>query len=191
MTYIQGKNPISRKNSPLNANNPFKRVSPLNEVMLDLSDDAPISPQNAEMLDQMDTTQGGTMSQDTSIEPGDKDYEAEAISRRSSSPLDMDKDDEDKQKQLAEMRAERDKKKAEEAKKAGQGPGAESVSRRSSSPLNAHGEKVKQIEAKIEELRKKYGEADFYEREDVQALFKQKTAAEESHKEEETPKEEE
>lgn len=30
MTYIQGKNPISRKTSPLNANNPFKRVSPLN-----------------------------------------------------------------------------------------------------------------------------------------------------------------
>jgi len=145
MTYIQGKNPISRKTSPLNASNPFKRVSPLNEVMLDPSDDAPISPQNAEMLAQMDTTQGGTMPQDTSIEPGDKDYEAED----------------------------------------------EAISRKSSSPLNAHGEKVKQIEAKIEELRKKYGEADFYEREDVQALFKQKTAAEESHKEEETPKEEE
>jgi len=87
MTYIQGKNPISRKNSPLNANNPFKRVSPLNEVMLDPSDDAPISPQNAEMLAQMDTTQGGTMPQDTSIEPNDKDYEDEAISRKSSSPL--------------------------------------------------------------------------------------------------------
>ena len=82
MAYTQGRNPISRKNSPLNANNPFKRVSPLNEVMLDPSDDAPISPQNAEMLAQMDTTQGGTMPQDTSIEPGDKDYEA--ISRKSS-----------------------------------------------------------------------------------------------------------
>jgi hypothetical protein len=82
MAYTQGKNPISRKNSPLNANNPFKRVSPLNEVMLDPEDDAPISPQNAEMLAQMDTTQGGTMPQDTSIEPGDKDYEA--ISRKSS-----------------------------------------------------------------------------------------------------------
>ena len=82
MTYIQGKNPLSRKNSPLNANNPFKRVSPLNEVMLDPADDAPISPQNAELLAQMDTTEGGTMPQDTGIEPGDKDYEA--ISRKSS-----------------------------------------------------------------------------------------------------------
>ena len=30
MGYTQGNNPLSRKNSPLNANNPFKRVSPLN-----------------------------------------------------------------------------------------------------------------------------------------------------------------
>ena len=86
MAYTQGKNPLSRKNSPLNANNPFKRVSPLNEVALDPADDAPISPQNAELLAQMDTTQGGTMPQDTSIEPGDKNYgaEDEAMSRKSS-----------------------------------------------------------------------------------------------------------
>lgn len=30
MGYTQGNNPLSRKTSPLNANNPFKRVSPLN-----------------------------------------------------------------------------------------------------------------------------------------------------------------
>ena len=38
-----------------------------------------ISPVNqGEELPQMDTTMGGTMPQDTSIEPGDKDYEAYA-----------------------------------------------------------------------------------------------------------------
>ena len=30
MSYSQEKNPLSRKVSPLNANNPFKRISPLN-----------------------------------------------------------------------------------------------------------------------------------------------------------------
>ena len=29
MSYSQEKNPLSRKVSPLNANNPFKRISPL------------------------------------------------------------------------------------------------------------------------------------------------------------------
>jgi len=38
-----------------------------------------LSPVNqGEELPQMDTTMGGTMPQDTSIEPGDKDYEAQA-----------------------------------------------------------------------------------------------------------------
>jgi len=53
---------------------------------------------------------------------------------------------------------------------------------RKSSPLHSHEEKVKQIEAKLNALRKRYGDTDFYERKDVQALFKQKTAAEASHK---------
>ena len=183
MTYIQGKNPISRKTSPLNASNPFKRVSPLNEVMLDPSDDAPISPQNAEMLAQMDTTQGEITPQDDIVSPLDHKNKKEHKKMRKDGTI---KEHRAKMHGIDPAKEEQREEDMTQGANTDMGP----ERRSSQSPLNAHGEKVKQIEAKIEELRKKYGEADFYERKDVQALFKQKTEAEESHKEE-TPKEEE
>lgn len=46
------------------------------------------------------------------------------------------------------------------------------------SPLPNHGK----IQKKLDRLNKKYGDTDFYEREDVQNLIKKKTAAKEAHK---------
>ncbi len=46
------------------------------------------------------------------------------------------------------------------------------------SPLPNHGK----IQKKLDKLNKKYGDTDFYEREDVQNLIKKKTAAKEAHK---------
>ncbi len=51
------------------------------------------------------------------------------------------------------------------------------------SPLPNHGK----IQKKLDKLNKKYGDTDFYEREDVQNLIKKKTAAKESHKSSKKP----
>ena len=46
------------------------------------------------------------------------------------------------------------------------------------SPLPNHGK----IQEKLDKLNKKYGDTDFYEREDVKSLIKKKTAAKKAHK---------
>jgi len=51
------------------------------------------------------------------------------------------------------------------------------------SPLPNHGK----IQKKLDKLNKKYGDTDFYEREDVQNLIKKKTAAKEAHKSNKKP----
>ncbi len=51
------------------------------------------------------------------------------------------------------------------------------------SPLQNHGK----IQKKLDRLNKKYGDTDFYEREDVQNLIKKKTAAKEAHKSDKKP----
>ena len=51
------------------------------------------------------------------------------------------------------------------------------------SPLPNHGK----IQKKLDRLNKKYGDTDFYEREDVQNLIKKKTAAKEAHKSDKKP----
>jgi hypothetical protein len=140
MPYKQGRNPISRKNSPLNARNPFSRVSPLSMKAED--------GQSHKELRKADKL---------------KEHKAEMHSKgRDPEQVDAQREEDNTQAANQPMGPER---------------------RSSQSPLHSHEEKVKQIEAKIKALKKRYGEADFYERKDVQALFKQKTAAEESHKE--------
>ena len=78
MAYKQGGNPLSRKSSPLNAKNPFNRVSPINNTIsgdkLDLESDNPSIHKPSEHNPKLE---GQPMP--------DKDYEA--MSRKSSSPL--------------------------------------------------------------------------------------------------------
>ena len=66
MAYRQTNNPLSRKTSPLRSHLPGH---------IDPNDNTPASSQTLDELPKMDTTMGGTMPQDTSIEPNDYDYE--------------------------------------------------------------------------------------------------------------------
>ena len=66
MPYRQSNNPLSRKTSPLNSNNPFKRISPLNIVNEDLPAENQAEPLTSEDSNE---TAGNITQDDTSDIP--------------------------------------------------------------------------------------------------------------------------
>ena len=105
MGYTQGNNPISRKTSPLNANNPFKRVSPLNMAQ----------GEGEEKMSHKEMRKAGTIKEHKAKFHGtdprkDKEIMEENLSqeqipidgleRRSSSPLDLNGEELDTYKNL-------------------------------------------------------------------------------------------
>ena len=187
MAYKQGGNPLSRKSSPLNAKNPFNRVSPINNTIsgdkLDLESDNPSIHKPSEHNPKLE----GQPMPDKDYEADQPNYESDdykpGMSRNSSSPVNAKcpegwkiNPDPNAKKPCIKIRG------AENP--AGPKKGEEALSRKSSSPLNKHDEWQK----KIDEAKAKDGDnPDFYE---VYAhLYKGQEKARLAHKEEK-PKEE-
>jgi len=178
MAYKQGGNPLSRKSSPLNARNPFKRVSPLNMKAEDETphrkmDDETKAKHKAEMHNKGGDPDEAMREEDLGQQANQPTNE-QAIERRSSkSPL--NKHDEWQSKiDAARAKWEKEKpegdfyevhadlfKKQEEAKKAHKDEGP---SRKSSSPINkkCNPETHEFIDGKCvpKRIKKKKGEID-------------------------------
>ena len=140
MPYKQSNNPISRKTSPLRdkGNHPHPHNKP-GVISIESPETArtsvhPESEHNPPLEGQPYPNPDFYERQSDMEESGadQPDYESDdykpGMSRKSSSPLNAE---ENKEEQIARMRADQAKKKAEKHKRVGKGP-----SRRSSSPLN-------------------------------------------------------
>ena len=154
MAYKQGGNPLSRKSSPLNAKNPFNRVSPINNTIsgdkLDLESDNPSIHKPSEHNPKLE----GQPMPDKDYEADQPNYESDdykpGMSRNSSSPVNAKcpegwkiNPDPNAKKPCIKIRG------AENP--AGPKKGEKALSRKSSSPLNKDDQWIQKATASIKE----------------------------------------